>query len=112
MLAVEQASRLAAPFVQRLGWCNVDVARELEHRVRARVHDGLAGPEVLFAEPSDDLGPRCRFVSEDLSSDRSLERLDHFGRKAVRVGRERPIENDAGELPATSRGVLPGGPFG
>ena len=75
VLAGEQPSRDAAPLVQRRQRHHVLVRRDLEHGVAARVHDGLAGADVLLAELRDDLGARRGDVAEDPAPDRLLERL-------------------------------------
>ena len=84
VLAGEQASRDAAPLVQRRQRHHVLVRRDLEHGVAARVDDGLAGADVLVAELRDDLGARGRDVAQDPPPDRLLERLDDLGREPVR----------------------------
>ena len=85
---------------------------DLEHRIPARVHDGLPRSKVLLAEPGDDLGTGGRNVPQDRSPDGPLEELDHLGRKALRVGGERTVQDDAADLPVAGGGVLPGRALG
>ncbi len=106
ILALQQSACEPGPLVERRESDDVGVGGDLEHRVPARVHDGLARPKMLLPQALDDLGSRRRHVAEHLAPDRPLERLDQLLRKSVRVDRERTIQDDAGHLPMPGGGVL------
>ena len=58
------------------------VGGDLEHRVRRRVADGLAGADMLFAELGDDLGSGSVAIPEDAGQARFLdERLRQLSGK-------------------------------
>ena len=68
-LATDPARGLA-PVVELPERHHIDMGRDLEHRVSARVDDRLACPQVLGAELGDDRGPGRRHVAEHATPDR------------------------------------------
>jgi hypothetical protein len=77
------------------------VTGELEDGVGRRVEDRAAGRDVLGAELVDDAGARGRLVAQDATADDGFERLDDLGREAVRIGRERVLEDESHHLPVS-----------
>src|SRR4030095_10387376 len=75
----------------------------LEDAVSRSVNDWTAGLNVQLPKLFDDLGPRSRLVTENLSSDRSFERLDHPRRKTFGIGWKGLIGDNASHFP------VPGG---
>ena len=70
----------------------------------------MGRPVRTCSSPSslDDPRARGRPVAEHAAADGRLERLDDLRRKAVRVGRERLLEDDAHHLPVAGGRVLAG----
>ena len=87
--ALQDAARDLAPVVELGDRHDVLVAGDLEDGVGRRVDDGPAGGDVLVAELVDDAGAGGRPVAEHAPADGRLERLDHLGREAVGIRRER-----------------------
>jgi hypothetical protein len=87
---------------------HVDVRRELKHRVGRRVEDDLAGLEVVRAPVLDDLGAAVGLVAAEAQAGRLLDPLDHLGREAVRIGRQRMIRDHAHQLPVPGGRLLAG----
>src|SRR3989442_9109658 len=62
---------------------------------------------MFFAQLLNDLSAACRNVAEDSRHLRPLDKLiDDRLRKAIRIGRKRALQNDAGHLPMASSRVF------
>ena len=83
---------------------------DLEDRIGRGIDDRKARAHVLFAQLLDDLGARSHRVAERFASDSRLEGLADFGRDALGEGRQRFLQDHAGDFPVSGRGVLALGP--
>jgi hypothetical protein len=90
--------RLARRIEIRLGQ-NVDVRRELQHRVGRRVEDHLARVQVMTAEVLDHLSAAVWAVAAKPETGRALEGRNNIRGEAVRIGRKRMLRHDAHHLP-------------
>ena len=107
VLSTQDPASRAAGGVQLLERDDRLVGRDLEHAVGRRVDDPAPCALVLGAQALDDLGARRCDVADHPAPRRRGELLDDIGREAVRVGRERPLRDDAHHLPVSRRGVHP-----
>ena len=80
---------------------------DLKDRIGRRVHDPLAGRDVLVAVALQHVGSARHDIADDAPSGRARELADHFLRKSVRIGGKRNIDVDAGNLPMPSGAILP-----
>jgi hypothetical protein len=97
-----------ADAVELLDRDDVLVRRDLEHRVRARVHDRLACGDVLVAELLDDDRPRRCEVAQPAVAGLARERVHDLDRKAIRIDGERVRQSHPHHLPVARGGVLAG----
>src|SRR6185369_3417312 len=100
-------TRRLAPTVEGLQRDLLLVRGDLEHAVRARVDDGLAGAQVLLAQLVEDDGAARGLVAEVTGrSGVAQPRLHQRGRKSLREGGEALLQDDAHHFPMAGGGVL------
>ena len=80
---------------------------DLKYRIRRSIDDISPRSAVFFAVNPDDIRPRIRAVADRPAPRFSLERPDHFRRKAVRKHGKSAVQPNAGELPMPRRRILP-----
>ena len=87
---------------------DVFVAGDLKDGIGRRVDDG--SPVATCSSPSSSMisVPGGGAIAEDAAADGRLERRDDLVRKAMRVRRERPLEDDAHHRPVPRRRVFAG----
>ena len=107
VLAAHQLARDRADAPQLLDRNDLLVRRDLEDGVGRGVDDRRAGAHVLFAELVEDHRPRRRLVAERLPADAPLVFGDDVGRKSVRIGAERILDDEPHHFPMPGRRVLP-----
>ena len=82
------------------------VGRDLQHRVRRRVDDQLAGREVAARRSRRSPRCRCRAGCRGRRGRSRHAALDDLVREAVRVGAQRHRRHDAHQLPVAGDRVL------
>ena len=94
--------------IQGVGGDDVDVGRDLKHRVLAGVDDEPAVGDVLGAEVLDRLQAVVRTVADHLPAAGGTDDLDHLGGEAVGIGRRPAGSGDAHQPPVPGGRVLAG----
>ena len=107
----EHLAGAVAPFIELLEGHDLLVRRDLEDRVGRRIEDGTPALHVRCAELLDDLGPGGRHISERQLAGYPRKSLDDLRRKAVGVGREGDLGDDAHHLPMAGYRILAAAAF-
>ena len=88
---------------------DVFVRRHLKDRISRGVNDPTPRPQMLGGVPIHNRGAAASDVADHIAAGATRKGVDDVGGKPVRVGRKRPLQLDAGDLPVTGRAVFPGG---
>lgn len=108
-LALEHFARDFAVTVQIIQRHDGFVCRNLEHAVRRRIDDELAGLEMFLAQLIQNRRAGRRLVADGAASDCLFVFLDEILREAVRERRERMLQLNARDFPVSGRRILAGG---
>ena len=111
MLPGEELPSHAAIFVQLLRRHDILVGRNLEHGIGGGVDDQVPGADVLVAVDVDDLGAAPGRIGQHTPAGGRPEGSQHLLGKALGVGGQGLLGDDARNFPVADGGVLAHGPL-
>ena len=86
------------------------MGRDLQNRIRRRVENRFAGANVLVSELLQNRRTTARIVADELHPGVTFNRVNEIVRETF-IDREGFVEDYAGQLPMSRRGVFAGGAF-
>src|SRR5436309_11524729 len=106
VIAGEHVPGKLADMVELIERDDILVSGDLEDAIRRGVEDGATGAHVLIAQFFDDFGAGRWLVAQHFAPDELLKLRYNVGREAMRVGRKRFAQHDAGHFPVAGGTVL------
>ena len=109
--ALQDLPGCAAICVQLLRRNHILMGGDLKHRIRRGIHDQVSGTDMLIAVLLNNRCPGPGGICQHAPAGCLTERLQHFLRETIGIGRQRIRRNQTGDLPVADGGVLTHGRF-